>query len=62
MTIAFKEARESRYWIRLLTDTNYLKKEESESLLKDIEEIMKIITSTQKNNEKESIVNIALTK
>lgn len=62
MTISYKEARESRYWIRLLTDTNYLKKEESESLLKDIEEIMKIITSTQKNNEKESIVNIALTK
>lgn len=62
MTISYKEARESRYWVRLLTDTNYLKKEESESLLKDIEEIMKIITSTQKNNEKESIVNIALTK
>ena len=62
MTISYKEARESRYWVRLLTDTNYLKKEESESLLKDVEEIMKIITSTQKNNEKESIVNIALTK
>ena len=52
MTIAYKEARESRYWIRLLTDTNYLKKEESESLLKDVEEIMKIITSTQKTTKK----------
>jgi len=52
MTISYKEARESRYWVRLLTDTNYLKKEESESLLKDVEEIMKIITSTQKTTKK----------
>jgi len=52
MTIAYKEARESHYWIRLLTDTNYLKREESESLLKDIEEIMKIITSIQRTTKK----------
>ena len=48
MTIAYKEARETHYWIRLLTDTDYLKKEESESILGDVEEIMKIIGSIQK--------------
>ena len=48
MTIAYKEARETHYWIRLLTDTDYLNKDESESLLYDIEEIMKIIGSIQK--------------
>lgn len=48
MTIAYKEARESHYWIRILTDTNFLNKEESQSLLFDIEEIMKIIGSIQK--------------
>ena len=48
MTIAYKEARETHYWIRLITDTDYLNKEESESLLYDIEEIMKIIGSIQK--------------
>ena len=48
MTIAYKEARETHYWIRLLTDADYLNKDESESLLYDIEEIMKIIGSIQK--------------
>lgn len=46
--IAYKEARETHYWIRLLRDTNYLNKEESENLLEDITEILKIIGSIQK--------------
>lgn len=33
LTIAYKEARETHYWIRLLKDTDYLSKSESESLL-----------------------------
>lgn len=48
LTIAYKEARETHYWIRLLTDTNYLTKEENESLLLDVEELLKIIGSIQK--------------
>jgi four helix bundle protein len=48
LTIAYKEARESHYWIRLLKDTDYLTEKESESLLTDIEEILKIIGSIQK--------------
>jgi four helix bundle protein len=48
LTIAYKEARESHYWIRLLKDTDYLTVSESDSLLKDIEEILKIIGSIQK--------------
>lgn len=48
LTIAYKEARESHYWIRLLKDTDFLTVSESESLLKDIEEILKIIGSIQK--------------
>ncbi|WP_064966161.1 four helix bundle protein [Tenacibaculum ovolyticum] len=48
LTIAYKEARESHYWIRLLKDTDFLSDKESESLLKDIEEILKIIGSIQK--------------
>jgi len=49
LTISYKEARESKYWIRLLTDTDYLSKEESESLLHQIEELLKIIGSIQKS-------------
>lgn len=48
LTIAYKEARETHYWVRLLTDTNYLSKEENENLLNDIEELLKIIGSIQK--------------
>lgn len=48
LTIAYKEARETHYWIRLLRDTDYLNKEQSESLLKDITELLKIIGSIQK--------------
>ncbi|QNM84350.1 four helix bundle protein [Polaribacter pectinis] len=48
LTIAYKEARESHYWIRLLKDTDFLSDKESESLITDIEEILKIIGSIQK--------------
>jgi len=48
LTIAYKEARETHYWIRLLTDTDYLNKEESKYLLSDVDELLKIIGSIQK--------------
>lgn len=48
LTIAYKEARETHYWVRLLTDSAFITKEESESLLFDIEELLKIIGSIQK--------------
>src|SRR5690606_20000623 len=48
ITIAYKEARETHYWIRLLRDTDYLSAEESDRLLNDITEIQKIIGSIQK--------------
>src|SRR5690242_20215193 len=42
MTIAFKEARETTYWIRLLRDTSIIEKQISESLLTDAEELVRI--------------------
>lgn len=47
ISIAYKEARETRYWLRLLCSTNYLTQQETESLLNDIDEICKIIGSIQ---------------
>ncbi|MCS7473370.1 MULTISPECIES: four helix bundle protein [Myroides] len=56
--IAYKEARESHYWIRLLTDTDYLTTKQSTSLLTDIDELLKIIGSILKTiKEKEKIIN-----
>lgn len=48
LTISYKEARETHYWIRLLTDTDYITHEQSASLLVDVEELLKIIGSIQK--------------
>ena len=48
ITIAYKEARETHYWIRLLSDTGYIDSAQKNSLIEDIEEILKIITSIQK--------------
>jgi len=49
LTISYREARESHYWIRLLKDTEYLTSKEADSLLFDIDEILKIIGSIQKS-------------
>ncbi len=56
--IAYKEARESIYWLKLLNKTNYLNDKEFESLFNDAEEICKIIgkiqiTMKSKNREQE---------
>ena len=48
LTIAYKEARETHYWIRLLKDTDFLSVEEADSLLKDVDELLRIIGSIQK--------------
>lgn len=47
MSIAYKEARETKYWIRLMEKTDYLISNESESLLNDLEEILRIIGKIQ---------------
>jgi four helix bundle protein len=49
ITIAYKETRETSYWIRLLKDSDYLTPEQSDDLLKDVEELLKIIGSIQKS-------------
>jgi len=53
MSISSKEARESKYWIDLLIKTNYLNihDEHTKSLLNDIEEIVKLLTSIVKSSQ-----------
>ncbi len=43
LNISYKEARETKYWLRLLRDSEFLKPNEANSLLIDIEEILKIL-------------------
>ncbi|BBD56520.1 four helix bundle protein [Planktothrix agardhii 1806] len=39
LPIAYKEARETSYWLRLLKDTDYLTEKEFESIHADAEEL-----------------------
>ena len=57
MSIASKEARESKYWIDLLIKTDYLNINENhvKSLLNDIEEIVKLLTSIVKSSQENEI-------
>lgn len=53
LAIAYKEARETAYWIKLLHSSDYISTEQSISLLSDIDEILRIIGKIQitiKNN------------
>ena len=47
LSIAYKEARETLYWLKLLFATEYLNKEMSDSLIQDAEEICRIIGKIQ---------------
>ena len=48
MSIAYKEARETKYWLRLLNDSGYLEKDQTASLFHDREEVLKLLASIQK--------------
>ncbi len=48
MTIAYKEARETCYWLRLLRDTDYLPPADFDSLHGDAEEQCRIVAAIQK--------------
>ncbi len=53
--ISVKEANESKYWLLLLSETDYITKIEYESLKNDNEELLRLLASsikTAKNNNK----------
>ncbi len=57
LEIAYKEARETVYWLKLLKETDYISDSEFDSIYKEAEEICKIaakiiITLKGKNVEK----------
>ncbi|NOX99737.1 MAG: four helix bundle protein [Verrucomicrobia bacterium] len=52
MSIAYKEARETHYWIRLLRDSNIIEENEAKSLIDDCEELLKLSGSIIKTMKK----------
>ncbi|MCA0427118.1 MAG: four helix bundle protein [Bacteroidetes bacterium] len=47
LSIAYKEARETLYWLKLLKATDYITAEMADSLLNDCDEICRIIGKIQ---------------
>lgn len=45
INVAYKEARETHYWLRILRDTNYISQKQASSILNDCDELLKIIGS-----------------
>ena len=57
LNIAYKETRETIYWIKLLLKTDFLLQEQTDSILQDADELCKIIAQsllTMKNKIKNS--------
>ena len=44
LQIAYREARETRYWLRLLMDSEILEKKLADSFIMDCEELLRILT------------------
>lgn len=51
MTIAYKEARETHYWLRLLHDSGYFTENAAISILNDCEELLKMLASIKKTTQ-----------
>lgn len=54
MGIAYKEARETHYWLRLLRDSDILDPRHAESLIEDCEELLKLSGSIIRTTKKKS--------
>ena len=51
LSIAYKEARETKYWLSLLRESKYMTQKELSSIFDDCEEILKIIGKIQKTSK-----------
>ena len=54
--VSLKEANETKYWLRLLKDCDYLNEKIATSLLTDIESLIKMLSSSTKT-AKENLKN-----
>lgn len=54
MAIAYKEARETSYWIRLLVDSGYMSRDMWCSLEQELDDILKILVKIQVTASKNS--------
>ncbi len=46
ISLAYKEAKETEYWLKLLEASQYLTNQETHFLLKDVDELLRLLGST----------------
>ena len=51
MSISLKEASETEFWIEVLRDTDYITEEQADSMLKDCNELLKLLMSIVKTSK-----------
>ena len=54
ITIAYKEARETNYWLRILKDSDYISNSDALDLINDVQELLKLLGTIQKTVKRNS--------
>jgi four helix bundle protein len=54
MSIASKEARETRYWLRLISESNLVEGYDFDELLTQIDEIIRMLTKIVKTSQQDT--------
>jgi four helix bundle protein len=55
MNTAWKEARETQYWLRLIRDSNMIPQQKVEPLIQEAEEIKKILSAIVKTSKERNV-------
>jgi len=58
MGVASKEARETKYWLRLLADSGYIEQALAYDLLNECEELIRLLTAIVKSTQQSNPENI----
>ena len=54
ITIAYKEARETNYWLRLLKDSDYISNTDAVNLINEVQELLRLLGTIQKTVKRNS--------
>ena len=57
LEIAYREARETKYWLKLFKESNLLEGKLAVSFISDCEELIKILTTILKSSKNKQIIN-----
>ncbi|MGQ8338920.1 four helix bundle protein [Sunxiuqinia sp. A32] len=59
ISISYKEARETKYWIRLLRDSNYINQDKANNLIQEVDELLKLMGAIISTTKKRLVIEKA---